>query len=61
MSQTWKQEFLFLRTNHNSKDCLECYWKTNYTPELFHISRYSANDEINCFPKCQCGWYDTQI
>jgi len=24
-------------------------------PELFHISRYSANGEINCFSKRQCG------
>jgi len=30
-------------------------------PELYHVSRYSANGEINCFPKRKCGQYDTQI
>lgn len=29
--------------------------------ELFHFSRYSANGEINWFPKRQCGEYDAQI
>jgi len=50
MSETWKREFLICVLTIILKTVLNVI-----ESELFHVSKYSANGEINCFLKRQCG------